>query len=237
MKGKVIRLTVTSGSLTEAAYRRIRSMILYQELRPGERTSVFQLAGVTGLGRAPIKSAIERLAAEGLLDVRGRSGTSVAKLDATSMTQLFELRSIYEDAAAVLIAQRVTDKQIDAVMALVPYLSNAPQGNGRPSTRLTDRVEFIDNDVEFHRLILACANNPYLLSAYSSLNLHLLISHYLILDGGSHSLQREREHVKIAAALKERNSDRLALALREHATAVQDAILSTMSEFELAHQR
>jgi DNA-binding GntR family transcriptional regulator len=227
-------LTGIGEDLTDVAYRRIRSMLLYQELRPGERTSVGQLSAATGLGRAPIKSAIDRLASEGLFHIRGRSGTSVAKLDVTGVSQMFEMRSLYEDAAAPLIAQRMTDGQLKAAIDLVPALMNAPSSEIPGPERLAGQVEFVDKDVQFHRLIISGANNPYLSEAYRSLNLHLLISQYLVLDAGVHVTQRQREHMAIARALEERDAPALAHAQRQHADAVRDAIISTMNDLELA---
>ncbi|MCC3313401.1 GntR family transcriptional regulator [Nocardia africana] len=221
------------GDLTDAAYRRIRSMLLYQELRPGERTSVGRLSAATGLGRAPVKAAIDRLAGEGLFQIRGRSGTSVTRLTATGVTQMFEMRSLYEDAAAPLIAERITDEQVADALALVPALTSAPSPEERTPEELTRRIEFIDNDVEFHRRIIAGANNPYLCDAYRSLNLHLLISHYLVLDTGAHETQRQNEHIDIAHALQERDAAALASTLRRHADVVRDAIVKTINRREV----
>ncbi|RJO70685.1 GntR family transcriptional regulator [Nocardia panacis] len=221
--------------LTDAAYHRIRSMLLHQELRPGERTSVGQLCAALGLGRAPVKAAIDRLAGEGLFRIRGRSGTSVTSLTATGVRQMFEMRSLYEDGAAPLIAERITDEQIADVLALVPALTAGPTPEQRLPDELARRIEFIDKDVEFHRLIIAGANNPQLSDAYRSLNLHLLISHYLVLDAGAHERQRQDEHVEIARALAQRDADALAAALRRHADAVRDAITRTIDHRAVAH--
>lgn len=233
-EGNTTELTETGGDLTDIAYRRIRSMLLHQELRPGERTSVVQLSAATGLSRAPIKSAIDRLASEGLFHIRGRSGTSVAKLDAAGVSQMFELRSLYEDAAAPLIVHRITNEQLKATIELVPALTDAAPAGQQGPEALVGRIEFVDKDVEFHRLIIAGANNPYLSEAYRSLNLHLLISHYLVLDAGVHVAQRQREHIAIASALEERDAAALARALRQHADAVRDATISTMNDLEVA---
>jgi DNA-binding GntR family transcriptional regulator len=226
-------VTGTGGDLTDVAYHRIRSMLLYQRLRPGERTSVGQLVAATGLGRAPVKAAIDRLAGEGLFHIRGRSGTSVAELDATGVSQMFEMRSIYEDTAAPLIVERSTEEQIRAAIKLVPALSTGPSPDESSFNELAKRVDFIDKDVEFHRLVIAGANNPYLSDAYRSLNLHLLISNYLVLDAGIHVAQRQREHAAIARALEARDAESLALTLRQHADAVRDAIMSTINHLEL----
>ena len=218
----------TPEDLTATAYQRIRSMILHQDFRPGERTSVARMAEATGLSRAPVRSAVERLATEGLLRLRGRSGTYVAKLDRPDIERLFELRALYESAAAPLITERITERQLDAIGRLVADLSPAPARDDRsPRARM---LRFIDADVAFHEGIIAGADNPYLIKHYSSLNLHLLISHYLMFEGGTNAAQRHREHLYITEALKERDAVALAAALVRHTEAVREAILSTMDE-------
>lgn len=224
---------MTAGELAglgEIAYRRIRSMILYQELRPGERTSVAQLAEATNLGRAPVKSAVERLAAEGLLHVRDRSGTYVAQLKPEDVNHLFELRQIYEEAAAPLIVERVTPEQVTEISGLLAQLE-ATQSTRSGGDR-SGFVAFIDADVEFHRRVIAGANNPFLDSHFSRLNLHLLIAHYLILDIGRHASDRHAEHVAIAQAVESRDAEALREAMVKHTLSVRDTILSTMEELE-----
>ncbi|HSF26162.1 MAG TPA: GntR family transcriptional regulator [Actinomycetes bacterium] len=231
MEGHIVPdAAATWGTLTEAAYRRIRIMLLHQELRPGERTSVAHLAAATGLGRAPVKSAIERLAVEGLLQVRGRSGTRVARLDDDDITNLFEMRRIYETAAAPLIAERMTDEQFQELAEAASTLTSS-KSDGNDGESVADMVGFIDADVKFHRLSMACANNPYLLAHYASLNLHLLISHYLLIDRGFHAAERLREHEKIVAAIKDRDAEAIAAAMRAHADAVEAGIHSTMHQY------
>jgi DNA-binding GntR family transcriptional regulator len=224
----VTKTFVSDAPLTEQAYRRIRGMILHQELRPGERTSVAELAKATGLGREPVKSAMGRLAVEKLLIMRGRSGTRVAKLEPHQIRQLFEMRRLYEEAAAPLIAERVTDEQIDALNSLLPGLSEL--GPDAPTPVGNNIVAFIDLDVEFHERVMLGANNPYLVDHYSSLNLHLLISHYLYLDRGFHTGQRHQEHELIVQAIKSREPVAIRDALVGHANAIEAIILTTMQE-------
>lgn len=221
---------VSDAPLTEQAYRTIRAMILHQELRPGERTSVAELTKATGLGREPVKSAMGRLAVEKLLIMRGRSGTRVAKLEPHQIRQLFEMRRLYETAAAPLIAERVTEEQIDALNGLLPGLSEL--GSDQLTSFSNNIVAFIDLDVTFHEQVLRGANNPYLVDHYSSLNLHLLISHYLFLDRGFHTEQRHREHEAIVQAIKSRDAIAIRDALVGHANAIEEIILRTMNEMK-----
>ncbi len=218
-------------SLTEQAYRQIRSLILYQELRPGDRTSVADLAATIGLGRSPVKSAVERLVSEGLLHVRGRSGTFVPKLSRQDILELFEVRRAYEESAASLIAKRITEEQARSISDLLDKLSETvPLRSGVGS--LDRRVDFIDTDVEFHRRIIMGTNNKYFAENYDRLQLHLLISHYLVLDGGAHAAQRHLEHVRIVEAIASRDRDAIAESLTTHVDGIERDTMAIIDRVE-----
>ena len=92
----------------ERAYDAILELIVRQELRPGQVTSVIALSDRLGIGRTPIKEAITRLATEGILNVRGRRGTYVARLEEQNVRHIFALRKLFENYAAPLAAANIT---------------------------------------------------------------------------------------------------------------------------------
>lgn len=64
------------------------------------------------LGRTPVKEAITRLQTEGLLVVKGRSGTSVSEIHAKKVRQLFSIRRLLEDYAAAEAVTRADKEDI-----------------------------------------------------------------------------------------------------------------------------
>ena len=80
---------VSSGS--DQAYSGIVDLILAGDLRPGERTSLGLLSERLKIGRAPVKEAITRLQADGILSVANRSGTTLKTMNAAETAQLMAL--------------------------------------------------------------------------------------------------------------------------------------------------
>jgi DNA-binding GntR family transcriptional regulator len=204
-------------SAADAAYNGIIDLVLNNELRPGERTSVYLLAGRLDIGRTPVKEAITRLQNEGLLSVTGRSGTVVNTVDRSQAAQLLALRRALEEFAAETAVANVTDKDIRHLKKCLAKL-------GRPSST----SEFVRTNTEFHSLIVALAQNPFLVRAYAQLQIQMQVVTYLMERGVNPKevATRQKEHVAIVAALESRDVKAMKTALREHILTTERAILS-----------
>ena len=107
------------------AYKPLREIVsdaLRQAIRdgllpPGERLMEIPLAEELGVSRTPIREAIRILEQEGLVVMIPRRGTYVADMSLKDVTEVFELRSILEELAAELAAERITNEEIEALIA------------------------------------------------------------------------------------------------------------------------
>lgn len=97
-----------SESATQRAYRVIERMIVTLELAPGSVTTEGALIERSGLGRTPVREAIQRLAWEGLLEVRARAGLAVAPLHAGDWFKVIDARRGVEVILARAAARHVT---------------------------------------------------------------------------------------------------------------------------------
>jgi len=105
-------------NLAEQAYRQIHRMIMRCELAPSAEVTQSELVASTGLGRSPVREALARLTAEGLMISRPRFGYQVAPITLADIREIFALREIVESAAAELACQRATDADFDQLDAL-----------------------------------------------------------------------------------------------------------------------
>ena len=216
--------TADGVSLNDAAYNGILDLILSRGLRPGERTSVNLLAARLGLGRMPVKEAVNRLKSEGLMSVKGRSGTTVATIDAAGAVHMFALRRTLEDFAADDAAENVTSEEINQARALLREMRvtsvDAPHrpGNG---------ARFVKANAAFHALIVGLARNPYLDQAYGRLQLQFQIVSYLTARGedAAASMRRQEEHEEIAAALSAGDAKALRDSQRRHGASTVRSLL------------
>src|ERR1700733_15180455 len=116
-------LTVTAldeaRSLPDIIYHWLRERILMGHLMPGSEIRQELLARQFGTSRVPIREALSRLQAEGLITLRPRRGFAVTSLNQDEIIEIFELRMVVEEHAARIATQCRTDADVGEVGALL----------------------------------------------------------------------------------------------------------------------
>src|SRR5215207_8491481 len=85
---------------SDAVYQILRDSILTHVFEPGERLNVLELAEKLDVSQTPLKEAVNRLAAEGLIEIYPRIGTYVTDISPTVLAETFEIRTALECLAA-----------------------------------------------------------------------------------------------------------------------------------------
>lgn len=101
------------------AYELIRSMILDGRFSPGEWLKEGRLTALCGVSRTPVREALRRLSAEGLVNREPRLGAQVAAATAEEMEEVYRLRALLERHAASRAATRITPAQVDELKRLL----------------------------------------------------------------------------------------------------------------------
>jgi DNA-binding GntR family transcriptional regulator len=147
-------------SATDKTYATLLEQIQRGALPAGSFLVESDLAGALGVSRTPVREAIRRLAAEGLVLAEGRRRAQVRDFDATEVEELFEIRARLESYAAERAATRLTATQLarlrelDAQMQALVQITD-PSGIAR----------FADLNDAFHQLILEAAAARHLEAA------------------------------------------------------------------------
>jgi DNA-binding GntR family transcriptional regulator len=200
------------------AYRQIKEKIVTLELPPAALVDEARLIAELGLGRTPIREALQRLALENLVVILPRRGTIVADLNMSDLQKIFEIRLELEALAARLAAQRATPAQVAAMEALFADADTLLH-NG-------DNDALIRLDHQAHRLLAQAAHNEFLEETLDRLYNHVLRLWYVAL----HRVQRLREaveeHRAIIALVKAGDGERAAQIMHGHVAAFQDQFLS-----------
>lgn len=118
---------------SDAVYRALRDEIVLWHLAPGAVLGEVEQAGRLGVSRTPVREALRRLAAEGLVTSRGRT-LVVSDLASADVAHLFELREALETQAARLAARRRAPGVFDRLaerFAAAPDLLD-PDRHGSP---------------------------------------------------------------------------------------------------------
>lgn len=115
---------MTDGALYKAdqAFLDIERMIVLQELAPGTLVSEKQLMERTGLGRTPVREALQRLARERLVEIHPNRGVLVPVASIEAQLKLLELRRTLEPFAVRLAALRATADQRRAASHLADHV-------------------------------------------------------------------------------------------------------------------
>lgn len=198
------------ASLTDKAYQVLVHKIVTLDLPPGSVLTETRLMQELRIGRTPIREAIQRLIAEGLVTHLHHRGMLVADIRAADVQQIYEFRAQIEGCAARLAAARMTPVQIDELQRIHAAMDRALAD--------VDHETFIVQDRRFHELLARGAQNPHLETAILNLyNLHLRLWYYLFQKQGG--LQETvHQHQELIQALVRRDADAAEHAMRSYVT-------------------
>src|ERR1043166_524029 len=115
------------GTTADAVYGTLRRSILDGDLPPGHRLRSDALAHDLNVSRTPVREALRKLEAEGLVDA-APSGLVVRQLTEQDLTEIFYLREALEGMAARLAAENATRTDIDELHALVDDMGAVAAG-------------------------------------------------------------------------------------------------------------
>lgn len=214
------RVPRTDEALTAAhcAYDRVKAMIVALELPPGATIREVDLGERLETGRTPLREALHRLAAEGMLHIYPRRAIVVATLGMAEVREVFEVRLALESSSAELAAQRCAPAAIEQMVALGVELRAAHEAG--------DVTRFLAADQLFHRALADHARNPYLARYIDHvLTLNLWLWNMYFAAHGSHRTDLF-VHEAIIAALVAGDGPRAESAMRDHIRASKEQLLA-----------
>ena len=208
----------------DAVYNALRQAIVNCLMKPGERLNVFELAEKLGVSLTPVRSAVQQLATEGLVEIHPRSGTFVASLTPQDVDETFKIRCALECLAGEDAVQNITAAQLRKLRTLLKSLSKKVRND-------EDRKAHEHDNSELHNIIIEAAGNRRVEEMYKALNAHIKIVriHAGEANWPSRLEEEEAEHEKIVKALEARDAAALAAALRQHIYRAKDAMIAAIS--------
>src|SRR6267143_507263 len=117
---------VATRSQSDEAYQRILERIVRLEMAPGSVVNEARLREELGIGRTPIREALQRLARENLVRSIPHRGTFVTDVNITDLARITEVRVLLEGHAARLAAERLAVADREALGVLVEVLEEGP---------------------------------------------------------------------------------------------------------------
>jgi DNA-binding GntR family transcriptional regulator len=199
----------------ERAYLLIRDQIVTLKLAPGSVIEEARLRHDLGLGRTPIREALQRLAHENLVSFVPHRGTFVCDINLTDLHRLTEVRVEMEGYAARLAAERAGASDRTAMEALMAQLETIDESDVRGLMQL---------DQQIHRQVYQAARNAFLQAMLEeSFNLSLRIW-FLGLDRGVRLKEAVEEHRRLLDAIVSHDVTTAESVMRQHVAGFERAI-------------
>jgi GntR family transcriptional regulator, rspAB operon transcriptional repressor len=199
--------------MSERAYSEIRRMIVRLVLAPGDVVREDDLQAALGIGRTPIREALQRLARDQFVTVIPRRGMYVSGVDVGDLSLLYETRATLEPFAIRLASARGNATSWQAMAATLDAL--APDATSD---------ELLDADRRCREIVWAAAGNRFLTSTLDTLYAHSDRLWHLYLGGIADLHVMINEHRDIHAALVAGDADGAAARIELHMRRFNDQI-------------
>ncbi|WP_127506599.1 GntR family transcriptional regulator [Actinoplanes solisilvae] len=183
----------------------LRDEILAGVFPSGARLGEAELAGRLSVSRTPVREALSRLAAEGLVEIQPNRGARVVTRTPDELREIFEIRLRLEPYAVCRAVPRLTARQLDELDDLATTMVTV----GRSST-------LVDLNRCFHGLFIDAAGSPPLAQALRAVT-HAAVVHQNFHDYSEDALDRSlRHHVEMVAAARAGDGEWAEAIMRAH---------------------
>ena len=210
-----------SHSLTTVVRGELERRILAGVLAPGAKLNEADVADDLKVSRGPVREAFRALEQAGLVRVEKNRGVFVRELSVSEADELYEVRAGLDALIGRLAAQRATSEQVQQLRELLRRMQKAARA------RSVD--DYYPLNVRFHDLLAQFTGNVTLQAAYRRLvnELHLFRRETLARGPDSFPVSTA-EHAAIVDALGQRDGERAARLLYEHAMESRDRLHKTL---------
>jgi DNA-binding GntR family transcriptional regulator len=219
---------VSRQVLADHVYQRLLETLMDGGLEAGAPVSIDGMARRLGVSPTPVREALARLEATGMVRRVALRGYRVAPLfTAEELAQLMAARRVIEPTNAELACRSATPDDRRALQRSIDDLASSPRG---PS--FADYRAYLQADEGFHRLIADQARNPFLLAAYDALGGQVQRFRFFTGMGVTDADAAIAEHTAILAAFEAGDPSTARTAMDFHIASV-----SRRAEQDLEHQR
>ncbi|WP_449283600.1 GntR family transcriptional regulator [Leucobacter sp.] len=207
---------------SDRAYAELLGEIQRGDLPPGSVVGEVEQAERLGVSRTPMREAIGRLVADGLVRQQSPRVLVVSGFDADDIRELFEARRALEETAARIAAER-GDRAVFAALA-------ADFDAAHPETGDVAADDYYALIARFDAAVDAAVDNAYLTSALRTVRTHLVRARRLARDNRSRLRASVAEHALIAAAIGDGDAELAAHATHVHLHNALASILGSIAD-------
>jgi DNA-binding GntR family transcriptional regulator len=193
-------------SAKENAYNQIQQWIIDGTLLPGEKLNDTELANALGVSRTPIRESLQLLESQGFVKMYPGKATQVTEVERESIKELLPPLAALQSLSAELAIPKLNEGILKQLKQANEQFSDAIQSENYYSA--------LKIDEQFHKIIVATANNQYINSIIESLQAHVRRQFYhnsIVLTEKSVD-----EHWEIIELMKKGDSSTLSSIMKEN---------------------
>jgi len=190
------------------------------KIAPGSKLNERELAESLKVSRTPIREAIRRLAADGLVELIANRGAIAVQLSIEDVIHTFDVIAELEGYSGELAAKNINDSTLSELEAL--------QYEMMASYARRDLSSYYKLNLRIHRLINQAANNPVLATLFSQVNSRIEALRFRSNQDGVKWEKAVEEHQEMLDALKARDSARMRKVMINHVTNKRDVVVQLL---------
>jgi len=201
---ELLRSMTLSGLVQDEILRGIKA----GELTAGGKLNEVELSERLGISRSPVREAFRALEEAGLVRLEKNRGVFIRDLSDEEARELYEVRGGLDEMTGRLLVERITEAELQELETMVLQLEQSSISGGIN--------HYFPLNIAFHDRLVELAGNQTLLAFYRQVvnRMHLLRRSGFSVSGSSSA--SHTEHRRILDALRTRNPDIAASAMREH---------------------
>jgi DNA-binding GntR family transcriptional regulator len=206
-----------SQNLHEAIFQKLRLLLVEGKIPPGSKLNERELAESLKVSRTPIREAIRRLAADGLVELIANRGAIALQLSVVDVINTFDVIADLEGFSGELAAKNISDAALSELEAL--------QYEMMASYARRDLSSYYKLNLRIHQLINQAANNPVLSKLFSQVNARIEALRFRSNQDGVKWEKAVEEHQEMLDALKARDSAQMRKIMMQHVKNKRDVVV------------
>ena len=199
--------------MPSAVYETIKQRIILLEIQPGSPISTSALAEDLAVSVTPVREALIRLEADGLVHRVPNSTARVTEVHLHDLKDILEARLLVIEQVARLAAQRVRDDELQEMRDTLAEMEQT-----------ADRRELIRLDSEFHRLVNLATKNKALSQVADLMRNHVMRLWYYVSNEHTYWKDLIRDRERLIQALHDRDVEETTRILKSHVTMFVDEV-------------
>jgi len=227
---------ISRETLTEKAHKAIKSAIMQSELLPGHILSIEELAAKLGTSQTPVREALVKLGAEGLVEQGPNKRVSVTRISEKDVRETYEVRRLLEPHIAGLVAASLSaNSHLSTLLTTLKTDNEAIRevASQRDKLSPTQHKKYMKIDLQLNNALWEGVRNSLLAEVFAFVSNHSLrIRSYAEASMGESEIVLVRdvtkEHARIIDALLSEDSDRAEKAVKDHLNKAEQRTLATL---------